>query len=293
MKTIAQHIETLLTQHECVIVPSLGGFLVYHDTAKIHNNSISAPSNKIRFNALLSHHDGLLAEAIMKERNLSYSDALAVINSEISLLKSSIENGDITLFGTIGSFSVTNNHITFTQGSHKFIPENLGLPTIKLTKIQKETKQQTTNHKQIVIPLPNSSSKTFRYAASIAIIFMLTFFTPTIKDGSYKANLMFNTLSFDNTKVESTNITQTPQLDTITTITPKPLDFKFHIIIASLPELSSAKQYISDNTHISALQIVEKDNKFRISEKGFHSYNEALSYLDSIKEQKSAWILCL
>ena len=83
MKNLAQYIEELIIRHECVIVPSLGGFVTYRDKAAVRNNLFYAPTERIRFNPLLTYHDGLLAEAYMRDRNIGYSEALNAINADV------------------------------------------------------------------------------------------------------------------------------------------------------------------------------------------------------------------
>ena len=84
MKNLAQHIESLLIQHECVIVPGLGGFVTYRDKASIRNNRLYAPAQRVRFNHLLTYHDGLLAEAYMQDRHIGYTAALEAVKPTLS-----------------------------------------------------------------------------------------------------------------------------------------------------------------------------------------------------------------
>ena len=127
MKNLAQHIESLIIKHECVIVPGLGGFLTYRDRAIVRNNRLYAPTERIRFNSLLTYQDGLLAEAYMRDRNIGYTEALDAINTEVEQIKKSLNGGSPILFGRIGALSLSaENNIMLLNSNPKFLPENIG-----------------------------------------------------------------------------------------------------------------------------------------------------------------------
>ena len=66
MISIEQLIGDLLIQHNCVIVPSFGGFVAQKISAKIDFKSgkILPPSKSLLFNRQLINNDGLLANVI-------------------------------------------------------------------------------------------------------------------------------------------------------------------------------------------------------------------------------------
>ena len=103
MKNLAQHIESLLIQHECVIVPGLSGFVTYRDKASIRNNRLYAPAQRVRFNHLLTYHDGLLAEAYMQDRLIGYTAALEAIKADVEQITTSLNSGNTFIFGRIGA----------------------------------------------------------------------------------------------------------------------------------------------------------------------------------------------
>ncbi|MFI3297390.1 MAG: hypothetical protein R3Y59_07150 [bacterium] len=381
MKNISQHIEDLIIKHNCVIVPQLGGFLTYQASAYISNNKLHAPMHQIRFNNLLSHQDGLLTEAYMAERGLSYADAIETINREVEEIFSVLERGESYILGRLGLISMgENKKVVFTANSAFFLPENFGLASINLVKLP-----QTTDNK-IVITLPRNNSNFIRYAAAVAILFVFTFFVPTtIKDSAHHATISFDSLQnltlstadvssaikteeiIENILVEAKTATDetknvdliqifgetmaaeagtvetgargsmvaeaetmaddeagTTETETIETevfateaqvivevenTEPEAVEVKktkrvaaetndkYHLIVASLTSRAQAEKYIAEQKNFdpNQLQIITKDNKFRISAKGFDSYQMAVNYMDSIRENKpttkNAWIL--
>ncbi len=77
----SQYISELLHRHECVIIPGLGGFLTNYLPARIDNetNRFFPPSCQIAFNAGLSGNDGILADFVARNEQISYKEALGRI----------------------------------------------------------------------------------------------------------------------------------------------------------------------------------------------------------------------
>lgn len=304
MKNLAQYIEELIIRHECVIVPNLGGFITYCDKAIVRNNMFYAPTERIRFNSLLTYHDGLLAEAYMRDRNIGYSEALNAIATEVEQIKKSLNSGNTVLFGRIGALSLSaENNITLLNSNPKFLPENIGLPVVHLKQLASAEPTNT-----ITINIPQTSTNALRYVASIAIIFLLTLFIPNQTDNNtQRASISFDSLrsiksieyseeSVENSdeSVENNSSVLTPQ----SSLEDNSSLNKYHLIIASLTSREDAEEYIANHTQFdrTQLQIIESKGKYRISAAGFNKYKDALQYMDSIRNDvpiaQKAWIMC-
>lgn len=304
MKNLAQYIEELIIRHECVIVPNLGGFITYCDKAIVRNNMFYAPTERIRFNSLLTYHDGLLAEAYMRNRNIGYSEALNAIATEVEQIKKSLNSGNTVLFGRIGALSLSaENNITLLNSNPKFLPENIGLPVVHLKQLASAEPTNT-----ITINIPQTSTNALRYVASIAIIFLITLFIPNQTDNNTQhASISFDSLrsiksieyseeSVENSdeSVENNSSVLTPQ----SSLEDNSSLNKYHLIIASLTSREDAEEYIANHTQFdrTQLQIIESKGKYRISAAGFNKYKDALQYMDSIRNDvpiaQKAWIMC-
>lgn len=81
-----KYIRELLLLHDCVILPGLGGFILSYAPAKIHNiqHVFSPPSKQIRFNRSLQANDGLLANHIAAQNNISFKKANNIIVSYVT-----------------------------------------------------------------------------------------------------------------------------------------------------------------------------------------------------------------
>ena len=300
MKNLAQYIEELIIKHECVIVPNLGGFLTYRDKAFVRNNIFYAPTEHIRFNPLLTYHDGLLTEAYMRDRNISYTEALNAIQADVEQIKKSLNNGNTFLLGRIGALSLSaDNNIILHNSDSKFLPENIGLPIVHLKQLS-STSNNTGN--TIILNVPRISSNALRYVAMLAVVFILSLLIPThVTDTTHEASFYKQITDYklqitDSISNQATNtitpinpiasINSIATIDTITTIKttqnnsqPSTLSSKYHLIIASLTTQAEAEDYIANHKHFdqTQLQIIESKGKFRISAAGFNKYKEALN----------------
>ena len=314
MKNLAQYIESLLIQHECVIVPGLGGFVTYRDKASIRNNRLYAPAQRVRFNHLLTYHDGLLAEAYMQDRHIGYTAALEAIKADVEQITTALNSGNTFILGRIGALSLSaNNTIILKNEDCKFLPENIGLPIVNLKQLATESNNDNT----ITLSIPRASSNIVRYAAMLMIVFIFSLLIPTpVTDATHEASF-YRIQSTDNrlqitdnlsdkseesdkseTFDESDKSNQTQESTNSSLLTSNSSLKSYHLIIASLTSQAEAEEYIAHHTHFDRNQliIIESKGKYRISAAGFNKYKDALQYMDSIRNEvpiaKKAWIMC-
>lgn len=124
MIELSRHIEILLMENDCVIVPGLGGFITYYQPAHYEEAEelFLPPSRTVGFNPQLTMNDGLLAQSYMQVYHTDYSDALRRIRKEVELLKEMLQReGTVELLG-IGSLHCT------LHNTYEFHPNENGLP---------------------------------------------------------------------------------------------------------------------------------------------------------------------
>lgn len=65
MFSIIEHIEYLMTRHDCVTVPGWGAFIANYSIAEYDavHEVFTRPCRTIGFNASVSHNDGLLVQS--------------------------------------------------------------------------------------------------------------------------------------------------------------------------------------------------------------------------------------
>lgn len=93
MIELSQHIECLLLEHNCVIIPNLGGF-VAQDCPAVYieeENLFFPPYRDVAFNPLLQTNDGLLVQSYMNATGASYTDTQRTIEAAVAKLKRTME----------------------------------------------------------------------------------------------------------------------------------------------------------------------------------------------------------
>ena len=100
MIELAQHIEALLLENDCVIVPGLGGFVAHYAPAtRVEEENIFLPPTRIiGFNPQLKMNDGLLVQSYMSVYGTNFSDATKIVEREVDELIAALhEEGKVDL----------------------------------------------------------------------------------------------------------------------------------------------------------------------------------------------------
>ena len=131
---IDRYIQTLLFNHNCVIIPSFGGFVGNYKGAEIHptQHIFTAPCKQLVFNKNLTINDGLLANIIVQEEKVTYSEALELIDKDVFKIKHLLSSGEKVELKSIGFLRLdvekniqfnpvsTTNYATSSFGLHSF-----------------------------------------------------------------------------------------------------------------------------------------------------------------------------
>lgn len=154
MLAITKHIEYLLTEHDCVLIPGLGGFVMQDLPARFvpDGNMFYPPSRSIVFNPTLTYNDGLLAASLMRARQIGYEQASQFIDREIDTLRALLKReGDRVTFGNIGVFVLTeDNTLSFEASPDYLLNLNyFGLPTVTLLPEKEVTGSGSERRKRI------------------------------------------------------------------------------------------------------------------------------------------------
>lgn len=193
MLRIISHLETLLLDHNCVIVPKLGGFVLQEQGFDYigQTHTFSTTSKCISFNKSLQHNDGLLTESYMKMYAISFDEAKSMIEADVKEINHAIvENGNVDL-SSLGVLKLEDGIINFypSEDQYSFCAdtyglENICLPTLnELLNIPEETPEQDT----IYIPIKRKAFKWVAAAAAIVAI-AVTISIPTLDSLGLKTN---------------------------------------------------------------------------------------------------------
>ena len=128
MIELDRHIEILLLNSDCVIIPNFGGFMAHYVEAKKEEREYTflPPMRTIGFNPKLTLNDSLLAQSYVEVYDISYPDAIARIEDEVRELKQHLNNDGQYEMNSIGTLKLNRN------GSYEFEPCRAGLLTPSL-----------------------------------------------------------------------------------------------------------------------------------------------------------------
>ena len=88
MKELTRHIEALLLDNDCVILPQFGGFVTNHVPARWieEENLYLPPYRTVGFNPQLKINDGLLVQSYMQTHDATFPEATRLVEAAIDLL---------------------------------------------------------------------------------------------------------------------------------------------------------------------------------------------------------------
>ena len=162
MKELSRHIEVLLLENDCVIVPGLGGFIAHNKAAEFKDsaNIFCPPLRTIGFNPQLTINDGLLAQSYMQSYDTDFPDASRKIESVVSQIKDSLyKNGQAELdnIGTL-YYTMAGTYGFEPYGNAFFSPSLYGLGSFSISPLSElASVKETAAEQRIVIETVPSS----------------------------------------------------------------------------------------------------------------------------------------
>lgn len=139
---IEKSISELLYQYDCVIVPDLGGFVGNYCSAKIHpiRNTFTPPSKQISFNRNLTNNDGLLANYISNQNEMSFVEARKLIDGFVNQTVASLSQGNKVGLDKIGTLYLDpEKNLQFSPDySVNYLRDAYGLGEFKAQAILRE-----------------------------------------------------------------------------------------------------------------------------------------------------------
>ena len=164
-----RHIEILLLDNDCVIIPNFGGFVAHHVEARYDESEASflPPIRTLGFNPHLKNiNDSLLAQSYVEAYDISYPEAQRAIAADVDCIKEQLsEKGEYEL-KNIGVLSLNGaEDIVFTPCEAGILTPNLyGLGAVTVNKLVNNN--ETVAEKGIGIP---TGEKTKDFTADSAM----------------------------------------------------------------------------------------------------------------------------
>ncbi len=145
MNQTGKYISELLLEHDCVVVPGLGGFVANYAPAEINTSRhiIFPPYKKIVFNRKLKNNDGLLAEYISAVEQKTFSEATVFLNQFAHNIITRLEKGEIILIESVGTLTMgIENNISFEPNtSSNLLTSSFGFESIQALPVNREEKR--------------------------------------------------------------------------------------------------------------------------------------------------------
>ncbi|WP_073345444.1 HU domain-containing protein [Bacteroides congonensis] len=128
MIELAQHIEVLLLENDCVIVPGFGGFVAHYAPATHvkEENLFLPPTRTIGFNPQLKLNDGVLVQSYMSAYDTSFADANRIVEKEVSEFIGLLHEEGKAHLENIGEIHYN------IYGNYEFIPYDYKITTPSL-----------------------------------------------------------------------------------------------------------------------------------------------------------------
>ncbi|MBQ5724395.1 MAG: hypothetical protein IIV64_09420, partial [Muribaculaceae bacterium] len=197
MTNISQHIEQLLRRHDCVIVPTIGAFIVSYKSAYINDEwgIMTPPKREVHFNASIVNNDGLLANSIARKNRISFEAANLLLQQEIEKIRTQLERNKEYAIGRLGILHLGEEaNIDFKAFKSDIqLNANYGLNQFRM-KTLKEIQEAVYASASPSAKVDNRSDKNYyipinKRFAQYAAMFIVVFFAAislSVPSGQYK-----------------------------------------------------------------------------------------------------------
>ena len=140
MQLVEKYVRKLLHEHDCVVLPELGGFIVHFNHAffSAQNSLYHAPQRRVAFNEALKLDDGLLVHYLTLNEQMSREEAQKQLRQFVESVKTSIkEKGEYHLseIGTLLA-NAEGKFVFEPQPLVNFHSESYGFASVPAVSIQ-------------------------------------------------------------------------------------------------------------------------------------------------------------
>lgn len=192
MIELSKHIEVLLLENDCVIVPGLGGFIAHYRSSvyKEDTQEYCPPVRTIGFNPQLVMNDGLLVQSYMQAYDTDFPDATRRIEKTVAYLKEELYKKGQFPLGSVGMlyYNMNGGYGFEPCADGYFTPSLYGLQRFSLATLPEEhvlvssVEPLSTSLQEVSVPSQRTVLKPLRHwlqtavavAAAILLFFVLS-----------------------------------------------------------------------------------------------------------------------
>ncbi len=318
MKTLASQISKLLFEHDCVIVPGLGGFITNYKPAVIHHqhHTFYPPSKQIIFNSALNTNDGILVNAYAESLGTDFTSAMKIIDQKVHTIRVSLLKGERVALENVGELSLNKeNNIEFRPSNRvNYLGDAYGLSKFDFAPVNREL------NTPIIGINRQTVRKTMKWAAIVAPIAALALWT-TLNTGTlnhiydnYASLIPAKTETAEyippaskaiTSKTATVKVTEVAPLqetkqaeadDAVIDSTPAVTTTSYHIIAGAFSIPENAEKYVeqlkSEGYHASLVGRNRK-NLLLVSIQSFTNQATASARMNDLHKKgfPAAWIL--
>ncbi len=330
MNMLQPYISNLLKENDCVIIPGFGAFIAREISASYdaRKQVYLSPGKELSFNALLKEDDGLLVNHISRSKELSYAQAMHMVSERVKEANTLLAQGKLVHITEIGTFSTSD------EGKIEFNPESLRYNHLSFYGVQHDLHIKELDYSKINLPIPvvtenkvkNSMIKwsAVGIAAAILIGLLVTwpfengnmqqqqamvgisYLMPSRDDSNVESEALApNETIVENSTVSSTEVpeveTNQPEEIKDETVTNNEMTIssisgkRYHVVIGSLPTRGTALAISNEfkEKGITA-DVLDCGDRFRIVNKSFQNKEEALQYMEQLRNVdialQEAWV---
>ncbi len=315
MLDLEKHINDLLYNYDCVIVPGLGGFVANNKNATLNEKTgiFSPPRREIGFNKSLSHNDGLLISHMASAHGISFEDCNSKLAQHIYILKEELKQGANIAIGGAGELKndALGNTLFIPNIAESFSTDAFGLSTFHFNTLNEVKEQNETTRRWVRHTLQSRNVR--QIAASVTLILGMLFVSPEFGNQTQQSSFsdMFPKTEYqsvpakeDNEAINNMVLEMTEGMENYTTesqaseaaVVIIETQNTYFIIGASFKEEHQANTYLNKLARkgIEGAEIIASNNRYRVSLEGFNNKEIALQALENYRQKNgsnSVWLL--
>ena len=175
------YISDLLYRYQCVTVPGFGAFVAETVPAQVNGSAATflPPRKIITFNSNIKNNDGLLANHIAANENVSFEKATEMIAQKVASWNFELDQRNALVFDKIGTINVNGeekNLVFEPANTTNFLVSSFGLSQFVSPEVKREVLKQEVEaleEKAPIVFTPERKKNNFafvKYAAAITIL---------------------------------------------------------------------------------------------------------------------------
>ncbi len=292
---LAPHIELLLTEHDCVVVPAFGAFILQQSGARMDGERLMAPHTVVGFNAQLTHDDGLLTSAYARTARVKYPVAKKMVAEDVASLRAMLGRTSVAL-GRIGTFQMIDDRMVFVPSACGFLPDNFGMRDLR---VQKRAVSQVHNSEIVTLTIRRDTLR--RVAACLIGLCLLTLAPKGVKN-DYMTYASLSPVNFAQIVADRNAAIEAERQAALAEAEAARLEAEkarghFHVIVAALDEDAAVRMCakLQRQGYEDAHVFPYKKNQHRVALGSYKTKKEALRVMKTTRQKtryKHAWVWC-